>query len=515
MHQRHPARSQDSRYLCRIRGIVHGAEHIAALVDENRRPSDHGDLRVGVQEDGLQLEAVRDGDIVGVQPREVLPSGFRTGEVERPAQAACRRAHKPDAGVSPGELGQYLRCSVRRSVIDDDQLEIAKRLRQHALDGFFEKHGAVADRHHDAHRRILHRHAGGEGTRTGRRPGETRCTLGRVSSIVAPAPLTEVRPGPRPTFSVVIPVFQAAATIGDAIASVRAQTFAPLEIIVCDDGSTDDLDAALAPHADAITLLRQENRGVVAARNALLAAATGEFVAPLDADDVYSPTRLERLADLGAERPDLDILATDAYFVADGRVVGRFNRQTPFAVERQADAILDRCFLIVPAMRRERLVALGGYDEHLRTAEDWDCCIRLIHAGSAAGLVDEPLLEYRLRSESLTSRRSETLRDRVRMLDKVAAREDLSPLEKHAVRASLRRHRSRALQQIAREAVAEAKPDARTHLLAVARSRDVPLRVRARAAVAAIAPPGAGRALVARFDESTGRPAPVPPDRSA
>jgi Glycosyl transferase family 2 len=335
-----------------------------------------------------------------------------------------------------------------------------------------------------------------------------------VSSILAPAPVAEVRPGTRPTFSVVIPAYQAAATIGDAVASVRAQTLAPVQIIVCDDGSTDDLDAALAPHGEAITLLRQENRGVVAARNALLAAATGEFVAPLDADDVYAPTRLERLAELGAARPDLDILATDAYFVDDGRIVGRFNRQTPFAVERQAEAILDRCFLIVPAMRRERLVALGGYDEHLRTAEDWDCCIRLIHAGSAAGLVDEPLVEYRLRSGSLTSHRAETLLDRVHVLEKVATRPELSPLERRATRASLRRHRSRALQHTAREAVDAGAADALRHLIAVVRSRDVPLRARAAAAVAAIVPAAAGRVLAATFDESTGRPAPVARERS-
>jgi Glycosyl transferase family 2 len=336
-----------------------------------------------------------------------------------------------------------------------------------------------------------------------------------MASILAPAPVTEVRRGPRPTFSVVIPAYQAAATIGDAIASVRAQTVAPLEIIVCDDGSTDDLDGALAPHREVVTLLRQENRGVVAARNALLRAATGEFVAPLDADDVYAPARLERLAELGAARPDLDILATDAHFVVDGLVVGRFSRVTPFAVERQAEAIIDRCFLIIPAMRRERLLAVGGYDEQLRTAEDWDCCIRLILAGSTAGLVDEPLLEYRLRRESLTSRRADTLMDRVRVLDKVAARPGLSPPERRVVRAALSRHRSRALQQVAREAVAEASPAARAHLLAVVRSRDVRLRARAAAAVAAVAPLLAERLLAATFAESTGRPVPVPPDRSS
>jgi hypothetical protein len=330
-----------------------------------------------------------------------------------------------------------------------------------------------------------------------------------MASFLAPAPPADLRQGPRPTFSVVIPAYQAAATIGDAIASARSQTFPPDEIVVCDDGSTDDLDAALAPHRDAIKLLRQENRGTVAARNALLRAAGGDFVVPLDADDAYAPTRIERLAELAGARPDLDILATDAHFVVAGRIVGRFTGGTPFAVERQKEAILDRCFLICPAMRRERLLAVGGYDEQLRTAEDWDCCIRLIHAGAAAGLVDEPLLEYRLRPESLTSRRADTLMDRVRVLEKAAARPDLSDGERRAVGATLARHRARALQQVAREAVLGADPGARARLLAVARSPDVGVRARAGALVAACAPNRARRIVDATLSESTGRPLPA------
>lgn len=327
-----------------------------------------------------------------------------------------------------------------------------------------------------------------------------------MSSFLVPAGPAHPGQATRPSFSVVIPAYQAAATIGEAIDSLRAQTLAPAQIVVCDDGSTDDLDAALAVHRDVVELLRQDHRGVAAARNALLRAASGDFVVPLDADDVYAPTRLERLAELAMARPDLDILATDAHFVVDGRITGRFNAQTPFAVERQGEAILDRCFLICPAMRRESLIAVGGYDEVLHSAEDWDCCIRLIHAGAAAGLVDEPLLEYRLGSASLTSQRAGTLMDRVRIFEKAVADPSLSETERRAAGSALSRHRGRALQRIAREAVLEADPRARRRLLAVARSPGVSLRARAGALAATLSPSRARGIVEATLSDSTGRP---------
>jgi hypothetical protein len=158
-------------------------------------------------------------------------------------------------------------------------------------------------------------------------------------------------------------------------------------------------------------------------------------------------------------------------------------------------------------MRRESRLAVGGYDERLSTAEDWDCCIRLIHAGASAGLVDEPLLEYRLRSESLTSSRGGTLSDRVRVLEKAAVQTGLTDSERRTAQGALARHRDRALQQLAREAVHRDDPDARGRLLAVARSRDVAIRARAAALVAACAPGKARRLVDAALSESTGRPA--------
>jgi glycosyltransferase involved in cell wall biosynthesis len=309
-----------------------------------------------------------------------------------------------------------------------------------------------------------------------------------------------------PSFAVVIPAYEAAATIGEAIESLRAQTAPPAEIIVCDDGSNDDLEQVLAPFGDQIRLIGGEHRGVAAARNELLRAATADFVVPLDADDVYAPTRLQRLGELAAARPELDILATDAVFVSGGRSSGRFNDKTPFAAENQAEAILDRCFVICPAMRRRRLLEIGGYDEQLRTAEDWDAYLRLILTGSSAGLVAEPLLEYRLGSESLTSGRVQTLRERAYMLEKATALPGLSADLRSLAERKAAIQRGRALQEAAREAVAEGAPEARRRLVEVARAGSVPPRSRLGALVGSISPRRLRRLIAATVAGSSGRP---------
>src|SRR5215212_948346 len=98
-----------------------------------------------------------------------------------------------------------------------------------------------------------------------------------------------------PSFSVIIAAHQAAPFIADALASVARQTLPPLETIVCDDGSTDDLAGALAPYAETVVLIRQPHRGVGAAKDTAARAASGDFVAVLDADDIFLPRRLEAL----------------------------------------------------------------------------------------------------------------------------------------------------------------------------------------------------------------------------
>ena len=291
-----------------------------------------------------------------------------------------------------------------------------------------------------------------------------------------------------PTFSVVIPAYQAAETIAAALDSALGQTHPAHEVIVVDDGSTDHLESVLAPYLDRVTVVRKSNGGAASARNRGAEIASGEFMAVLDADDCFHPRRLEALAELAVARPDLDLITTDTKMVVDGEVAGTFRENTPFAVEAQRQAILESCFVGGwAAVRLDRLRAIGGFDESLPIAHDWDCWVRLMLAGAQAGLVDRPYYEYRLREGSLTSSRVASLRDRVLLLEKAAKNPALRPEDRPALARSYRRHRSRAVLAEIAEILATGGRE-RWRLPGLALSRGVGLRVRALALLAFSAP---------------------------
>jgi glycosyltransferase involved in cell wall biosynthesis len=307
--------------------------------------------------------------------------------------------------------------------------------------------------------------------------------------VLAPEPVGTVEPLTRPpTFSVVVPVYQGAETIGEAIESVLAQEPSPLEVIVVDDGSTDALDRALGPFGERVTIVRRPHRGVAAARNSGLNAASGDFVLFWDADDVLLPGKIAALGELGQQRPDLDLLCTDLYFERDGRRAGRFGEVNPFPLRQQRTTVLERCFVVQPAFRRSRLVEIGGFDKTLATGEDWDCVLRLILSGSSAGLWDEPLGVYRINSGSLTHSRPQTLHDRVRLLEKALHQPGLRAEERATLARSLRAQRGRARLAAAQSAIAAGTADARRRALDLASTKGVDLRTRTYALAFALAP---------------------------
>jgi glycosyltransferase involved in cell wall biosynthesis len=314
--------------------------------------------------------------------------------------------------------------------------------------------------------------------------------------IRAPASGAAAKAAP-PTFAVIVSAYQAAPLIGEAIESVLAQTMRPNEIVVCDDGSTDDLEGALAPFRPHVTLIRQRRRGNGAAKNAAARAASADFVVPLDADDVFLPERIEALGELATVRPDLDILTTDSYFEAEGRTVGRFYESNTFEVADQRAAILRRNFLLSnSAARRSRFLAVGGFDESLRAASDWALWIRMFLDGAEAGLVDEPLARYRLHPASVTADRVAAFRGRVAVLGQVVGDPRLSPAEHEVVRESLRHNELRLLLVEAAAALRGELAGRRRRLFAVATNRGFGRRMRARAGAAAVIPPLAGGGLV-------------------
>lgn len=302
-------------------------------------------------------------------------------------------------------------------------------------------------------------------------------------SFVAP-PGEVVEGGPKPTVSVLIPCFDASHTVADAVASALDQTLPPHEVIVCDDGSHDNPELALRRFGESVRLLRKQNGGGASALNHALAAAGGDLVVVLDADDVYDPHRIEALTFLAAARPDLGILTTDAWVEAEGVKVRRYSEINPFAADDQLKAILEACFPGGwPAIRRQLLLDHGGWNETYAVAYDWECWLRLILDGAGVGMVDEPLMTYRVRDGSLSADSVGSLRDRVRLLASVDP-DPLSAAEQAARLRSLRRY-TRRLRDA--EVAAAVRRQARGDLLRLAAAGATPWRSRYAALRAAVA----------------------------
>ena len=224
-----------------------------------------------------------------------------------------------------------------------------------------------------------------------------------------------MRANPRhPTVSVVIPAYQGAATIGRALESVAAQTRRDLEAIVVDDGSSDGTAeaarVALAEHGlDGQVVERPRGGpGVVnnpgAARNAGIAAARGEFVAFLDADDKWEPRKLERSLAAFDAQPGLIGVCHAEVVRRDGQEVAR-NRYGTRLPLYWSLLLLDNCLSTsATVVRRDALTAVGWFSEAPEHAsvEDYDLWIRLARRGPFA-FIDEPLGEYQLHDAAITT----------------------------------------------------------------------------------------------------------------
>jgi glycosyltransferase involved in cell wall biosynthesis len=301
-----------------------------------------------------------------------------------------------------------------------------------------------------------------------------------------PAPAHEIAAGSAPDVSALVPAFNAAGTIAAALDSVLDQRPAPLEVVVCDDGSTDETAEVLRTYGDRITVVRHDrNLGLAAARNSAAAAARGHLLALCDADDVWLPGRVSAFREAAAVRPDVSVWTTDAVETRSGiRVEGTYYGIRAFAEQRQDLAILRSNFVFgAGALRADAFAAVGGYRQGLRFAEDWDLFIRLLLTGHLAGLIERPLYEYRRSEGSLTGREVDLA---VGVLEVLA--------EVRALDASLEQlQQLRRTEQEWREAGARAAlrtADSRGRMLAIraAAGRAAPLRNRILYGLAAVVP---------------------------
>lgn len=316
----------------------------------------------------------------------------------------------------------------------------------------------------------------------------------RSWSFLAPAPVVEVEQSDSPTFSVIIAAYNASAYLPEAIESCLAQTLQPLEIVVVDDGSTDDFDAAIEPYLDRVLLLRQANRGESAAKNAAVRAASGEYVVILDADDIAYPDRIEALYAFAVERPDLAILTHDDVLTRDGEFLRNyFGELHAFPISKQREEILRWCFIVNPAVRRSTWLECGGYDENLRIGADWELWIRIIFSGGAVGAIAEPLVEYRHWGGNLTADLLGSFASRLELLSKTQLRSDLTATERAALEQSLLKVKRR----FALQALHVRDPSAKSAMKDIFLDRRQSVKSRARAAAAFVMPNAARKRLSA------------------
>jgi glycosyltransferase involved in cell wall biosynthesis len=209
-----------------------------------------------------------------------------------------------------------------------------------------------------------------------------------------------------PLVSVVIPAYNAAAFLGEAIESALSQTHSPLEVIVVDDGST-DATAEIAVGYEGVRLLRRPHCGQAAARNSGVEAAQGEVLAFHDADDVMLPDRIRvQLEQLHANPPVDLVLGGQDLIVEEGAAPPAWHPASEFsfrAAQRQAGAGgRGNVHTMTLLVRREVFGLVGPFDENLRHGEDLDWLLRAREAGLAVSVLQRPLIRRRVHQRSLT-----------------------------------------------------------------------------------------------------------------
>lgn len=215
----------------------------------------------------------------------------------------------------------------------------------------------------------------------------------------------EISPPADDLVSVVIPLFNQGHFLLGAIDSVRAAGYPNVEIVVVDDGSTDQQTIDIFDKLTGVTKVRQANAGLSAARNAGIAAAAGRYVVPLDSDDLLSEGFLGPAVDALRRNPELGYVA--GYL----RYFGLLDyTHVPAGYVPHLSLVVNTHVRATALFKREALTSIGGYDVELPAFEDWDLHVRLALAGYTSDIVPLEGHRYRRHAESMTFSSSNAMR---------------------------------------------------------------------------------------------------------
>lgn len=264
--------------------------------------------------------------------------------------------------------------------------------------------------------------------------------------------------------SVIVPAFNVAAFLDTALASAAAQTYSNLEVIVVDNGPSDEtpqIAQRWAKKDSRFVSVRQTGVGVSAARNTGLAYAKGELIAFLDADDIWFPEKLARQMNLLKANPQANFLFSNYYLWDGNRDLGLRYRKLKYFPQNDMHTKLIYWNLFGTSsiiIKRETIDQVGQFDLMLPGAEDWDFWLRIAETGLKAYGIWEPLWRYRIWSGSESHQKIRTVDCAVRVLEKTLSRSADAPW-RHDVERSLQIARG-SLELAKVRPLIETQPDA-------------------------------------------------------
>lgn len=235
----------------------------------------------------------------------------------------------------------------------------------------------------------------------------------------------------RALISVVIPAYNARKTIGDALESVRAQTYPAVETILVDDGSSDQTGEWVKAQFPWVRVFHVDNGGPSRARNYGIQQARGEWVAFLDSDDEWQANKLSAQIQVSQQDPSIGLVATD--WLRQNRLPDVPSKLPVSKISYRDMLILNRFQTSTVMMKRSLLERLNGFDPSVDGAEDWDLWLR-VSAECQIRKIDWPLVRYRDVETGYSKDVWRVYRTMQPMLDKHINRGGVSGREFHTIR---------------------------------------------------------------------------------
>jgi len=237
-----------------------------------------------------------------------------------------------------------------------------------------------------------------------------------------------------PSCACIIPTYNRPQQTIEAVQSVRAQTLHDLDCIVVDDGSTDDTAERLAILDDSrLRIVRQDHRGVAAARNHGVALASSPWIAFLDSDDRWLPRKLERQMAYMAANPSLRISQTDEIWIRRGMRVNPMKKHRKRAGDLFVSS-LELCVISPSAvlLARSLFDEVGGFDETFAVCEDYDLWLRITCCETVGFLPESLVVKYGGHEDQLSRSTPVMDRCRIRAIEKILRSGRLNEAQRQA-----------------------------------------------------------------------------------